>query len=155
MSQEIKQIIDNYKGRRECLIMMLQDIQQKHNYLPEKSLRVLSDSLDVPLTKIYAIATYYKSFSLTPKGKHLIQVCLGTACHVRNAMKVLETFERELDIKCGETDGERNFTLEDVRCVGCCGLAPVVTIDEELYGDVKATQVSKILKNIHTAGLEV
>ena len=129
MLTEVEQIVKNRQSKKQEVIMMLQDIQEKYNYLPQDILKDLSHMLEIPLSKIYSIATYYKSFSLEPKGKHLCQVCLGTACHVRGGARISETLERELNIKDGETTKDQLFTLESVNCVGACALGPVVVID--------------------------
>ena len=144
--QEYEEIIRNYGSKQHAVIMMLQDIQDKYNYLPQEVLHGLSKSLDIPLSRIYSIATYYKSFSLEPKGKHLCQVCLGTACHVRGGPRILETIERELAIKDGETTEDLRFSLESVNCVGACALGPVVVIDGEYHGKLLANKVGKVLK---------
>ena len=100
----------------------------------------------MPLSRVYSLATFYNAFSLTPKGRCTIKVCLGTACHVKGATRIIERLERELEIKEGETTPDRAFTLEGVRCLGCCGLAPVLTFDEEVHGSVKPAQMPKLLK---------
>jgi len=102
--------------------------------------------MHIPLSRAYSIATFYRAFSLKPKGRHPIAVCLGTACHVKAAVKILEKFERQLGIKCGQTTPNLNFGLEAVRCLGCCGLAPVVTVGPELYGKVTLPKVDQIIK---------
>lgn len=138
MLLEVEQIVKNRQSKKQEVIMILQDIQEKYNYLPQDILKDLSHMLEIPLSKIYSIATYYKSFSLEPKGKHLCQVCLGTACHVRGGARISETLERELNIKDGETTEDQLFTLESVNCVGACALGPVVVIDGKYHGNIQA-----------------
>jgi NADH-quinone oxidoreductase subunit E len=129
------------------LVSILQDVQAEYSYLPEEALVEVSQALETPLSQVYSVATFFKAFSLEPRGRYLINVCLGTACHVRGAVKVLEAIERELDIKAGRTTKDLKFTLETVNCVGCCALGPVVIIDEEYYGQVKTDKVKALLKN--------
>jgi NADH-quinone oxidoreductase subunit E len=125
---------------------MLQDVQSEFTYLPQDALTYLSSALQVPLSRTYSLATFYRAFSLKPKGRHPVAVCMGTACHVKAAVKILEKFERRLDIKCGGTAPDLSFGLEEVRCLGCCGLAPVVTVGEDLYGKVSLAKVDRIIK---------
>jgi len=143
--QDVEEIVKTYGSKKHAVIMMLQDIQDKYNYLPQDVLKDLSKRIDVPLSRIYSIATYYKLFSLKPKGRHLCQVCLGTACHVRGSGKILGKLERELEIAPGETTEDLRFTFESVRCVGACSLAPVVIIDEEAHGRLSQDQIPELL----------
>jgi NADH-quinone oxidoreductase subunit E len=144
--ETIDQIIANHKGEQSALIAMLQDVQSEFTYLPQDALSYLSSTLKVPLSRTYSLATFYRAFSLKPKGRHPVAVCMGTACHVKAAVKILEKFERRLDIKCGGTTPDLGFGLEEVRCLGCCGLAPVVTVGEDLYGKVSLAKVDRIIK---------
>src|SRR5574340_1783226 len=129
MEKTVKEIVDRHGAKKNSLIAILQDIQEEFKYLPKEALKFLKKVLDVPLARIYEVATFYNAFSLTPRGKYLVEVCAGTACHVKGAFNLLENLERELKIKCGETTKGGMFTLEQVRCLGCCSLAPVVRID--------------------------
>jgi len=144
------QVVDNILQRHpkdpSSIIQVLLDIQNELYYLPRDVLDHVSDYLNVPLSRTYGLATFYKAFSLKPKGKFPIAVCLGTACHVQGAVKILEQIERELKIKEGETTSDKKFSVETVRCLGCCGLAPVVTVGKNLHGRVPMSKVSKILK---------
>jgi NADH-quinone oxidoreductase subunit E len=142
----VTSIIGKWENRKDFLIEILQDIQDEYSYLPREVLVEVSNILEIPLNQIYEVATYYKAFSLKPKGKHPIQVCLGTACHVRGAKLVLDAFVRDLGIKTGETSQDQNFSLEIARCLGCCGIAPVVTIAKDVYGSVSQAKVPAILK---------
>ncbi len=144
--EKTKQIIEKFRGEKGILVPILQEINSTFNYLPENVLRFVSQELDIPLTLIYRAATFYKAFSLKPVGKHKITVCVGTTCHVKGAPKIVDTLERELEIKTGETTDDMNFTLETVNCLGCCGLAPVLTVGEDLYGKITQTNLSNILK---------
>jgi len=139
-------IIQQHHAQKNELIAMLQDVQNEFSYLPQDVLTHISRTMHVPLSRAYSIATFYRAFSLKPKGRHPVAVCLGTACHVKAATKILEKFERQLGIKCGQTTPDLNFGLEAVRCLGCCGLAPVVTVGSELYGKVTLPKVDQIIK---------
>ena len=143
---ELDRIIEQeYGGDKENLIMMLQAIQRRYNYLPRPSLTYLSEKIGVPLSRIYGIATFYATFSLEPRGRNLITVCLGTACHVRGAKRVEEQIEQHLQICNGETTEDGRFTLESVRCIGCCSLGPVVKINEDVHARLTPDQVAKTL----------
>ena len=144
--QRVSEILTRYQGDSSSLIAILQDIQEDFNYLPPPVLKIVSHELGIPLSRILSLATFYKAFSLKPKGKHPIHVCLGTACHVRGAQRIIEKFERDLGIKSGETSTDGEFSLDAVRCVGCCGLAPVVMIGEEIHGKVTQTKIPGFLK---------
>jgi len=143
---EIESIISKYKGKKEFLIAILQEIQEKYNYLPKDALIYVSEKLSVPLIQVYSVATFYKTFSLKPKGKHIIRVCLGTACHVRGAPRIVDEIKRKLNIDVGETTSDKLFTLETVRCLGACALGPIVVIDDEYYGQVNPKKIDMILQ---------
>jgi len=147
LEKKVKSILDNYQRDKGMLVSILQDIQAEYNYLPKKVLVEVSQALGAPLSQVYSVATFFKAFSLEPRGRHLINVCLGTACHVRRAVRVLEAIERELDIKASKTTKDLKFTLETVNCVGCCALGPVVIIDGEYYGQMKTDKVKALLEN--------
>ncbi|MCK4419346.1 NADH-quinone oxidoreductase subunit NuoE [Candidatus Aerophobetes bacterium] len=142
----IDKIADRYKRKESALIGILQDIQAQYNYLPKEALLHIRERLSIPLTHILGVATFYNIFTLKPRGRHLINVCMGTACHVKGVVRILEKIERELGIKTGETTADLRFSLEPIRCLGCCSLAPVVKIDGDIYGKVKQEKVSRILK---------
>lgn len=126
-------IKDDFGGNREAMIMMMQAIQRHYHFLPEPALHYLSRAIDVPLTKIYEVATFYASFSLVPKGKHIVSICTGTACHLKGSFRMVEHLCQRLNIAPGETTPNRNVTLETVNCVGACAVAPVVVIDEKYH----------------------
>ncbi len=144
---EIENIIEKHNGTRGALISILEEIQDSYGYLPADALKILSVKDSQSLVDIYGVATFYKGFRFKPKGKHLISVCLGTACHVRGAPKVVEEFQRKLKLKAGETSQNGEFTLETVNCLGACALGPIVVVDGEYFSNVAPAQVAKILKN--------
>jgi NADH-quinone oxidoreductase subunit E len=145
--QKVKSILGRYQRDPGMLISVLQDIQAEYNYLPKKSLVQVSQGLDVPLTQVYSVATFFKAFSLKPRGRHIINVCLGTACHVRGAVRIKEGIERELDIKPGETTKDFKYTMETVNCVGACALGPIVIIDGKYSGQMKTDRVKALLES--------
>jgi NADH:ubiquinone oxidoreductase subunit E len=148
-AQEAKldEIVGSWKRDRSYLIEMLQDVQEHYRHIPQQVARRLSVELDVPLNRIFHIVTFYKGFSLQPRGKYPVSVCTGTACHVKGGTRILENIMRDLELEHeGQATRDRLFSVESVRCVGCCGLAPVVTVGGEVYGDTSSLKVSKILK---------
>lgn len=146
--KEIGEVLTESQKKRGLLIHAFQQIQKEYNYLPEDKLKELSKKLDIPLADIYSTASFYKHFYFKPRGKNVICVCMGTACHVRGASKVLKRLEDEFGIKEGQTTEDLSMTLETVGCVGCCGLAPVVTINEEVVGDVGPGKLNEIIDKI-------
>lgn len=152
LEKKVKKIVDRYGAKKNSLIAILQDIQEAFNYLPKEALIVLNRAMEVPLARIYEVATFYNAFSLTPRGKYLVDVCAGTACHVKGAFNLLESLERKLKIKCGETTKDEMFTLEKVRCLGCCSLAPVVRIGGDIHAYLTQDKIPKILRNYGKQG---
>jgi NADH-quinone oxidoreductase subunit E len=146
LEKKVALILDKYQHDKGMLVSILQDIQEEYSYLPRESLEQVGKTLDVPFSQLYSIATFFKALRLTPRGRHLINVCMGTACHVRGAVKVLEAMEREMGIKSGGTTDGLEFTLETVNCVGACALGPVVIVDGEYHGQMKMEKVKDILK---------
>jgi NADH-quinone oxidoreductase subunit E len=142
---EIDSILKEHGYRRSAIISILQDAQRIENYLSAETLRYISKQLELSLTKIFDIATFYKSFSLKPRGKHMIKVCCGTACHLGGAVQTIDQLNRTLSIKDGETTDDRMFTLESVNCLGACALAPVVAVGDEYHEAVTAEKIEKIL----------
>jgi NADH:ubiquinone oxidoreductase subunit E len=143
---ELDKIIEeDFYNDKENLIMIIQAIQRRYNYLPEPSLKYIAVSMGVPLSQIYGIATFYSSFSLKPRGRNIISICLGTACHVRGGERVRERIEGSLNIKDRETTDDQRFSLETLRCIGCCSLGPVVKINEDMHGHISSDQVEKII----------
>ena len=147
MDETLQQILEKYKQEQGTLIGLLQDIQEAFGYLPEEYLQEVSDALEVPLSRLFSLATFYTSFRLQPIGKHHICVCVGTACHVRGAPMVVDTVERELNITSGETTEDGEFTLDTVNCVGACALAPLITIDGHHHGKMTQNKMRKLLKD--------
>ena len=143
---EVGEILEKYQYKPELIISVLQDIQGQKNYLPQDSLEYVSEKMKIPLSKIYKLATFYKAFSLTPRGRHLVSVCLGTACHVRGAVRIKEEFERRLEIKAGETTKDLMFTLETVNCLGCCSLGPIVVVDGDYHGEMAVSKVDTLIQ---------
>jgi NADH-quinone oxidoreductase subunit E len=142
----LDKIIDKeFNKDKENLIMMLQAIQKAYNYLPRPALDYLAVKIGVPYSKIYGVATFYSTFSLEPRGRNIISICLGTACHVRGAERVHERIEETLGISDGQTTEDKRFTLESVRCIGCCSLGPVVKINEDMHARLPSDQVGKVL----------
>lgn len=145
---EIGGVLTEEQKKRGLLIHAFQQIQKEFNYLPEDKLDGLSKKLNIPLAEVYSTASFYKHFYFKPRGKNIVCVCMGTACHVRGASKVLQKIEEEFGIKEGETSADMSVTLETVGCVGCCGLAPVVTVNEEVAGEVSPKKVDEIINSI-------
>jgi NADP-reducing hydrogenase subunit HndA len=142
----INGVCDNFNKDPQELINVLHACQEKFGYLPAEVQEVVSEGLDVPVAKIYGVVTFYSFFTMTPKGKNPISICLGTACYVRGAEKVLEEFKKELGIQVGQTTRDNKFSLSSLRCVGACGLAPVVLVGDKTYGRVAPDDVKNILK---------
>jgi NADH:ubiquinone oxidoreductase subunit E len=145
---KVDRIIEDHSGEKSALIMILQEIEGLYNYLPAWALRYVSEKLDLPMIQVYGVASFYDAFHLTPRGKHLIRVCLGTACYLRGSARVLEAVERELGVKDGETTPDLMFSLQSVRCLGACALAPVMIIGERYYDKLSPTKVGSILKRV-------
>lgn len=143
---KVKSIVEKHQAQKKALIPILQDIQAEYNYLPQEALRLVSRSLGIPLIDIVGVATFYRAFSLKPRGKHVATVCLGTACHVRGGPRILEEFERILKVRAGETTADGEFTLETVNCLGCCAIGPVVVVDGDYHAQTSIRKVGPILK---------
>ena len=145
-NDRIDQIIDKHQGEASSLIQVLLEIQSENHWLPKNGLERVSEKLQVPLTRILHIATFYKAFSLVPKGRHEVHICVGTACHVRGATRILDTVEEATGIKPGETDLDLKFSLETVNCLGCCALGPVVEVDGKVHGKMSPVKTAEVLK---------
>lgn len=148
MKEKVTEIIQKYNTDKGFLVPILQDVQKEFNYLPREALNAVSTILDLPLSRIYELATFYKAFSLTPRGRHQLSLCVGTACHVRGASLLQESIERGLNIKAGETSDDLEFTFETVNCLGACALGPILVVDEEYQGQVTLSKTNKILKTL-------
>ena len=142
---QVQSIIDKHQGLKKNLISILLDVQESFNYLPPEALRHVARALDMALTDVCGVATFYRAFSLKPRGKHMCLVCLGTACHVRGGPKILEELERKLEVPAGETTKDGQFTLETVACLGCCAIGPVVVVDGEYHGHATIRKIGPIL----------
>ena len=149
---EVDAIIDRWGHNPEFAVEMMQDIQDRFRYLPKNALQRMSERTGADMGRLYHIATFFKAFSLVPRGEVEIQVCTGTACHVRGAARVLDAFSRELDVAPGGTTKDLKFSLSGVRCLGCCGLAPVVTVGQELLGDLDSSRVKRLVEKHRKAG---
>lgn len=142
----IDRIIDRHHGEASSLIQVLLEIQGENHWLPQDALERISDRLRVPVSRIRHIATFYKAFSLVPKGRHEIHVCMGTACHVRGATRILDTLQDLTGIVPGETDQEMKFSLETVNCLGCCALGPMMVVDGKTHGKLSRSEATKVMK---------
>jgi len=147
IADPIDEIIDRHDARPDHLIQILLEIQARNHWLSKEALDKVSERLNVPKSRIQHIATFYKAFSLVPKGRHEIHICLGTACHVRGAPRILDTVQDQTGIKPGETDAELKFSLETVNCLGCCALGPVMEVDGKYHGKMVPAKVAEVLKN--------
>lgn len=148
MDQErIDQIIEKHDGEASSLIQVLLDIQSENHWLPKEALERVAEKLQVPMTRIQHIVTFYKAFSLVPKGRHEIHICMGTACHVRGAQRLLDSVQDLTGIKPGETDLDLKFSLQTVNCLGCCALGPVMEVDGKHHGKMAASKTADVLKN--------
>ncbi len=143
---EVQDIVEKHKTFGGAIMPVLQEVNEKYRYLPEPVLKVVAEELDIPLSIVFRIATFYNAFSLVPRGKHIISVCTGTACHVKGAADILSAFEEQLNIHTGETTEDKLFTIQAVRCIGCCGLAPVITVNEDVHGLLKKQKVAEIIE---------
>jgi NADH-quinone oxidoreductase subunit E len=141
----IDQIVDKHGSQPDTLIQILLDIQSRYHWLPKAALERVGEKLEVPMARIQHIATFYKAFSVVPKGRHEVHVCMGTACHVRGAPRILDSVEDLTGIQPGETDLELRYSLETVNCLGCCALGPVVEIDGKAHGNVSTARTADIL----------
>lgn len=141
-------IVSDAQKRRSLLIHSFHKIQKEHNYLPEEELKALSKKLRIPLSAVYSTASFYKQFYFTPRGKNIVCICLGTACHVRGASEIVKKFSETFDVKPGETTEDLFLTLETVGCIGCCGLAPVLVVNDVYKGDLNSKKVAKIIKEL-------
>jgi NADH-quinone oxidoreductase subunit E len=144
----IDSIFEGHPREPGSLTPILQDIQSSMYYLPKEALMMVAEHLDIPLSQVFHVATFFKAFSLKPRGKHHIHVCMGTTCHVRGGPRVLDYLERELGIKAGDTTPDRRFSLQVVNCVGACALAPVVEVEEEYFGKLEGHKVADILRQL-------
>ena len=143
--EKVKGILEEYKSVKGGLIPILHGTQEVYGYLPEDALNFISESMDISMQEIYGVTTFYDLFSLEPKGEHIIKVCMGTACYVKGAKDILDKLSQELNVEVGKTTADGKYTLEATRCLGACGLSPVMTIDDKVYGRINHREVKKIL----------
>lgn len=151
MKQDVKDIdtiLESYPGDPRYLISLLQDVQAEFNYISEENMILICDHVGVPRTQAWAVATFYESFSLEPRGEHEIKVCLGTACHLKGGQRLVDNLSRDLGIKPGETTADLKFTLDTVHCLGACALAPVAVADDEYYAKVTSKKLKQIIKDM-------
>jgi NADH-quinone oxidoreductase subunit E len=146
VSEEVSKLLERHEGKQGALISILEEIQAKYSYLPQELLREVAEQTGRSLTDVYGVATFYKAFSLQPRGKHLVSVCLGTACHVRGGPAIAEEIQKQLGIGAGQTTADKEFTLETVNCLGACALGPVVVVDGHYFSNVRTSQVKDILE---------
>jgi NADH-quinone oxidoreductase subunit E len=150
MTVEIDSILDRYPSHPKYLISLLQDVQAEYDYISPQHLNLICGHVGVPLSRAWSVATFYKSFSLEPRGEHEIKVCLGTACHLKGGPRILEALERDLSIQRGQTTEDLRFTLETVNCLGACALAPVMVVGEDYHPNVTVRKVNKLIKQLAT-----
>ncbi len=143
---KVEGLIDSYVDKKEQLISLLQDIQAEFNYIPQDVIIKISQKLDIPLSQVFSVATFFQAFSLKPRGRHTITVCVGTACHVKGGQRLVEKMARDYNLKPGETTDDERFTLETANCLGCCALGPVVVVDGKYESQVNPEKLDKILK---------
>ncbi len=147
-TQELNRILKRYGNDPTDIIAILQDVQQTYRYLPQDAMETLAEKLDISLSRVYHLATFFRAFSLEPRGKHELHVCMGTACHVRGAPRILDALERGLKIRAGETTKDLQYTLETVNCVGACALGPVVVVDGQSKGKLNPQRAERLLAQI-------
>jgi NADH-quinone oxidoreductase subunit E len=145
--KKIDKIIKKYEGQDSWLVMILQDMQDEFNYLPEEALKYVAKKLDIPLSRVFSVATFYSSLSLTERGKHVVKVCDGTACHLRGSVNVCEEIKRNLDIEDGQTTEDKKFSLEVVACLGACALAPVMAVGSQYHGEMTVDKIKNTLES--------
>ena len=145
---KINQIIDRYMEEEGALIQTLLDVQQEYHWIPPEATKLIGNRFDIPITDVYRVASFYKALSLTPRGKHLVKVCLGTACHGRGGQGVMDRISQVIGIEAGETTKDMKFTLERVNCLGCCALGPIMTVDNEYHGKLSQEKVTGVLEKL-------
>lgn len=146
-TERVDSLIDSYIDSKELLISLLQDIQAEFNYLPRDVLVRVNQKLDIPLSQVFSVATFFKAFSLKPRGRHLVTICVGTACHVRAAQRMVDKMERDYDLRPGDTTEDFRFTLETVNCLGCCALGPVLVVDGKYESQMNADKLDRVFRS--------
>lgn len=152
--QTVEAVLNNAEGQRGIVISVLQKVQDRIGYLPEDAMRMIANRLGMSLSTVYGVASFYKQFHFKPRGKNIVSVCVGTACHVRGASKVVQKLQESFGVKPGETTPDRSVTLETVGCVGCCGLAPVMVVNEEIKGELTPSMLDGIIEEIKSGVYE-
>jgi NADH-quinone oxidoreductase subunit E len=152
--EQIDKIIDKYMGEKGVLIQLLLDIQRQINWIPKEAIMGIHERLKIPVSEIYRVASFYTALSLKQRGRHLVRVCAGTACYVRGGPRILDSVERTLNIKPGETTNDKNFSLETVNCLGCCALGPVVEIDGQYFGKLSPSNIGQLLSKYNQTELK-
>ncbi|HEX8947768.1 MAG TPA: NAD(P)H-dependent oxidoreductase subunit E, partial [Dissulfurispiraceae bacterium] len=149
MKERLDQIIADYREKDGNVIFLLQETQDALGYIPEEAINYFSEELDIPASRFYGVVTFYSQFHLKPRGKNIVSVCCGTACHVKGGTKIAERVQKELGLSAeGETTGDKQFTFEIVRCVGACSIAPVVLVNNKAYAEMTADGTSKLIKKL-------
>ncbi len=148
VKEETSRILEKYPKEKNQLIAILNDVQEKYGYIPKQAQIVISEYLSIPMAEIYGVITFYSRFTLTPKGKYNISICLGTACYVKGSQKILDRAKERLKIEPGEVTEDGKFSIDEVRCVGACGLAPVFMVNDEVYGNATVQQFDKVLDEL-------
>jgi len=147
----VDKVIDQYSASKASLLAILQDVQEAENYLPREAMERVAKRLTIPIAQVYQMATFFESFHLEPRGKHICTVCMGTACHVRGATRLVEQLERDLEVPSGGTTKDMQFTIEEVNCVGACALGPLVIIDGKYHGNMTSGSLQKVVKKVRKA----
>ena len=155
VSQRVEEILETYEHRGQHIVDVLQDIQQEAGYIPAEVVKAVSNGLNVPLIEVYRVAKFYKAFSLAPRGQHIITTCMGTACHVRGAPRMLDEVRGQLGIEPGETTEDNMFTLECVNCLGACALGPIVVLDGDYHGHMTPNKLRKLVQSVRSGEKEV
>ncbi len=145
VTEETKEILEKFPKEKDQLIMILNEVQEKYGYIPKQAQMVISEELSIPMAEIYGVITFYSRFTLEPKGKYNISICLGTACFVKGSQSILDRAKERLKIEPGQVTPDGKFSLDDVRCVGACGLAPVFMVNDEVYGNATVKKFDEIL----------
>lgn len=145
-TDKVDVLIDSYADRKDLLISLLQDIQAEFGYIPRDVLIEISQRLDIPLSQLFSVVTFFRAFSLKPRGRHVVTVCMGTACHVKGAKRLVDKIERDYGLKAGDTSEDLRFTMETVNCLGCCALGPVVVVDDKYEGHMNNDKLERVLR---------
>ncbi len=148
LSKEVEEILNQYTAAKDNLVPILNDVQVKYGYIPQIAQRQISEYLNIPMAEIYGVITFYSRFTLTPKGKYAISVCLGTACFVKGSEKLMNRLKEKLNIKEGETTPDGKFSIDNTRCLGACGIAPVFTVNGEVYGNATVKKLDEVLDKL-------